>query len=284
MKFFLITALLLSIAFAEVIPFNNDAIEKIFKDSTDALFVFLGDESAEASALEAFNAYDATNPGIVLAVSSKNDGHGLFDRLAEYLGVDTTATPTVLFLNSKQEKFRFDQSEITADTLANFVGRINSGELKPFLKSAPVPESNDEPVKVVVGTQFNEIVLGDEKEVLVKFYAPWCGHCKHLAPHFDEAAKLLANNPNIVLAKVDSTENEVAGLDIQGFPTLKFWGKDKSVAPIEYNGGRDTEGIIQWLKEHTQYEWVEPIQSESTEAPETEAEAEAEAEAEEEVD
>ena len=282
MKFFLITALLLSIAFAEVIPFNNDAIEKIFKDSTDALFVFLGDESAEASALEAFNAYDATNPGIVLAVSSKNDGHGLFDRLAEYLGVDTTATPTVLFLNSKQEKFRFDQSEITADTLANFVGRINSGELKPFLKSAPVPESNDEPVKVVVGTQFNEIVLGDEKEVLVKFYAPWCGHCKHLAPHFDEAAKLLANNPNIVLAKVDSTENEVAGLDIQGFPTLKFWGKDKSVAPIEYNGGRDTEGIIQWLKEHTQYEWVEPIQSESTEAPETEAEAEAEAE--EEVD
>ena len=81
-----------------------------------------------------------------------------------------------------------------------------------------------------------------------------------MAPHYDEAAKLLGNNPNIVLAKLDSTENEVAGVDIQGFPTLKFWGKDKS-KPIEYNGGRDSEGIIQWIKEHTQYDWVGPVES-----------------------
>ena len=59
-----------------------------------------------------------------------------------------------------------------------------------------------------------------------------------------------------MLATVDSTENEVASVDIQGFPTLKFWGKDKSVDPIDYNGERDAAGIISWLKEHTQYEWV----------------------------
>jgi argininosuccinate synthase len=46
-------------------------------------------------------------------------------------------------------------------------------------------------------------------------------------------------------------------MDIKGFPTLKFFGKDKSQAPIDYNGGRDTEGILNWLKEHTEYEWVE---------------------------
>jgi protein disulfide-isomerase A1 len=132
------------------------------------------------------------------------------------------------------------------------------------LKSAPIPDTNDEPVKVIVGKNFKQVVIDTEQEVLVKFYAPWCGHCKHLAPHYDQAAKLLANNPNILLAKVDSTENEVAGVDIQGFPTLKFWGKDKS-APIEYNGGRDAEGIIQWLKEHTSYEWVEPLSSGETE-------------------
>ena len=78
-----------------------------------------------------------------------------------------------------------------------------------------------------------------------------------MAPHFEAAAKKLAVNPNIVIAKVDSTENEVAGLDIQGFPTLKWWGKDKSAEPIEYNGERDTEGIISWIKEHTEYDWVE---------------------------
>ena len=123
--------------------------------------------------------------------------------------------------------------------MASFIAKIRSGEVEPFFKSAPVPESNDEPVKVIVGKTFKELVLDTDKEVLVKFYAPWCGHCKTLAPHYDEAAKLLANNPNILLAKVDSTENEVTGLNIEGFPTLRFWGKDKA-NPVDYNGGRDT--------------------------------------------
>lgn len=265
MKLVLLAALLMTAAFAAVIPFNNEAIEKIFKESSDALFIFIGDETAEAAALEAFNAYDATNPGFILSVSSKNDGHGLYDRLAEYLGVDTSSTPKVLFLTSKQGKYRFDAEEITSDNLAAFIQRVNNGEIEPFLKSAPIPESNDEPVKVVVGHSWKDVVLNSDKEVLVKFYAPWCGHCKTLAPHYDEAAKRLANNPNILLVKVDSTENEVAGVDIQGFPTLKFWGRDKNAEPIDYNGGRDTEGIIQWLKEHTQYDWVEPSVEEENE-------------------
>lgn len=57
--------------------------------------------------------------------------------------------------------------------------------------------------------------------------------------------------------KIDSTENEIEGLDIQGYPTVKFWRKDKSAQPLEFNGERNADGIIQWLKEHTEYEWVE---------------------------
>lgn len=92
---------------------------------------------------------------------------------------------------------------------------------------------------------------------MVKFYAPWCGHCKTLAPHFEEAAKRLAANPNILLVKVDSTENEVAGVNIEGFPTLKFWRQDKTQEPLDFNGERDADGIVNWIKEHTTVEWVE---------------------------
>lgn len=42
------------------------------------------------------------------------------------------------------------------------------------------------PLQVVVGKNFDEIVNDDSKDVLLEFYAPWCGHCKALAPKYDE--------------------------------------------------------------------------------------------------
>jgi len=48
----------------------------------------------------------------------------------------------------------------------------------------------------------------------------------------------LAVNPNVILVKVDMTVNKVPGVTISGYPTLKFWKKDKSAAPIDYRGGR----------------------------------------------
>lgn len=242
---------------AEILPFDNSAVEKIFQNKKPALFLFTNGNEESQAAQEAFRAFDETNPeGAILTISDKNDGHGLFDRLAEYLGVNTNNVPAILFLGATNDKYIWDEETITADTLASFLQRVQAGEVERFLKSAEIPETNDEPVKIIVGKTFRDIVLNNDKEVLVEFYAPWCGHCKTLAPHFDEAARRLSNNPNIIIAKVDSTENEVAEVDIQGFPTLKFWGKDKTQAPIDYTGERTAEGIIAWLKDHVSHEWV----------------------------
>ncbi|EJW88817.1 hypothetical protein WUBG_00280 [Wuchereria bancrofti] len=82
---------------------------------------------------------------------------------------------------------------------------------------------------------------------LVKFYAPWCGHCKALAPEYAKAAKKL----KVPLAKVDTTvETKLAETyNIEGFPTLKFWQSGKD--PIDYDGGRESNEIIQWVLEKT---------------------------------
>ena len=57
-------------------------------------------------------------------------------------------------------KFKFeDAASLTAETVGKWLDGILDGSIKPHLKSDPVPETNDAPVKVIVGTQFEELVL-----------------------------------------------------------------------------------------------------------------------------
>lgn len=70
---------------------------------------------------------------------------------------------------------------------------------------------------------------------MVEFYAPWCGHCKNLAPEYEKAAKALSGV--IKVGAVDMTTQQSVGspYGIKGFPTLKFFGADKK-KPLDYNG------------------------------------------------
>ena len=92
--------------------------------------------------------------------------------------------------------------------------------------------------------------MDPSKDVLVKYYAPWCGHCKKLAPIWDELADSYAGVDDLVIAKFDATVNEVAGLQIQGYPTLKWYPKgDKSGQT--YEGDRELADFQKFLSENS---------------------------------
>lgn len=169
---------------------------------------------------------------------------------------------------AKNQKFPFDtEKEITHDAIAAFVDDFSAGKIEPSIKSEPIPETQEGPVTVVVAKNYNDIVLDDTKDVLIEFYAPWCGHCKALAPKYDELATLYSESEfkdKVVIAKVDATANDVPD-DIQGFPTIKLYPAGDKEAAVTYSGSRTVEDLIEFIKENGKYKAAVSVKEEGTE-------------------
>ncbi|XP_030637800.1 protein disulfide isomerase family A, member 7 [Chanos chanos] len=158
--------------------------------------------------------------------------------------------PTITIRTRAGHKYIM-QEEFTRDgkSLERFLEDYFAGRLKRYVKSEPAPESNDGPVKVVVADTFEEIVNNPDKDVLVEFYAPWCGHCKNLEPKYAELGEKLSGDPHIVIAKMDATANDVPpNYDVQGFPTIYFVPSGQKDQPRRYDGGREVSDFINYLK------------------------------------
>merc|ERR1712087_205744 len=159
-----------------------------------------------------------------------------------------TETPGILIAGQEDnKKYLFSGSvKAEADLKAFFYGYA-AGTLEAHLKSEAVPETNDEPVYVLVGSEF-ENVVGKDKDVFVEYYAPWCGHCKKLAPEYEKVGEAFSNVDSVIVAKADATENDFPE-DIKGFPTLMFYPKGQTEA-VKYGGDRKQEAIIEFIKEN----------------------------------
>lgn len=95
---------------------------------------------------------------------------------------------------------------------------------------------------------FDRLVLESEDDWLVEFFAPWCGHCKNLAPHWAKAAKELKGK--VKLGALDATvhQSKASEYGVRGYPTIKYFPAGKKTArdSEEYNGGRTSSDIVNW--------------------------------------
>jgi protein disulfide-isomerase A1 len=233
-----------------LIEFSEDYIEPIFGKGREALILFSNDNSAAYNQVFAEAAKQLQ--GQILFVTSGTE-QGIQQRLSEFVGVDGTNAPTIRLLHPGEDMKKFVYSgsldTLSVHAIKNYVDEFKAGNLRPHLKSEAEPETQG-PLTILVGTNFDSIVNDASKDVLVKYYAPWCGHCKSLAPVWEELANSHADNEDLVIAKFDATANEVEGLSIRGYPTLRFYPKDNKQG-YEYEGDRDIEAFQTWLQEHS---------------------------------
>jgi len=167
--------------------------------------------------------------------------------------------PTIKIFSADNKKSPVDYNgprtaQGIVDHAINQVRSIASGRLsgkKGGSSSGSKKEKKEGPSDVIVLTDsnFEKEVMSDEKNAwFIEFYAPWCGHCKNLAPAWEELATALKGK--IKVAKVDATvENALSSkFGVRGFPTLKMFppGKKSIGDALNYEGPRTVDGMTEY--------------------------------------
>jgi protein disulfide-isomerase A1 len=235
-----------------VSTFTQENAAKIFGSGIDNHFLYFSHKSAEnhESVVDQLRVVAQEFRGKIrftyVPSTTESNAMSYFDLTADHL-------PAVLVSlgSGGMKKFCFSK-ELTAANIREHVNDFHNGKLKPTLKSEEIPKDNNGLVIVVVGKNFNDIVLDTSKNVLLEFYAPWCDYCKSLAPTYEQLGAMFADQSSIVIAKVDATANEIdhPAVSVHGFPTILFFPADRKDTPLTYEGDRDLKSLIGFVASH----------------------------------
>ncbi|XP_073141835.1 protein disulfide-isomerase [Henckelia pumila] len=228
-------------------PKHHPFVIKYFNSPNAKAMLFLNFTNGQFDAFESKYrnvALQYKGQGLSFLMGDVEASQGAF----KYFGINDDQVPLIIIQKADGEKYL--KPNVEPDHIESWVKDFKDGIVRPYKKSEPVPDANDEPVKVVVADSLQEMVLSSGKNVLLEFYAPWCGHCKKLAPILDEVAVSFENDPDVIIAKIDATTNDIPRetFDVKGYPTLYF--KSCSGNVVQYDGDRTKEDMIEFIQKH----------------------------------
>lgn len=143
---------------------------------------------------------------------------------------------------------RGDIRDLSANAIREVVDDFLAGRLKSTTVSDPVPASQQGPVTVVVADSYEEVVMNNDKDVILLYYSPTCKHCKAMAPSYNDFGELLKPySDRITVAKIDATSNDVWPR-VSSYPTIKLFRSSSKHEPITYEGNRTVGDFVKFAK------------------------------------
>jgi thioredoxin 2 len=124
--------------------------------------------------------------------------------------------------------------------------RVMSSRLneEPKCGHCAAPLLTDKPIELDE-TQFDQFISHTELPVLVDFWAPWCGPCRVMAPHFERAAAQLKGRVRLVKVNTEQSPALAARFHIRAIPTLVLYHAGKEVKRM--SGALDTAELVKWV-------------------------------------
>jgi thioredoxin 2 len=95
---------------------------------------------------------------------------------------------------------------------------------------------------------FDKHLSRSDLPVLVDFWAPWCGPCRMMAPHFEAASRRLQTQVRFVKVNSDQEPTLSSRFGIRGIPTLILFKQGREVA--RQSGAMELGGLLRWLQPH----------------------------------
>ncbi|XP_068119309.1 protein disulfide-isomerase [Hyperolius riggenbachi] len=235
-----------------VVEFTEQTAPKIFGGEIKThILLFLPKSASDyQTKLDDFKKAASSFKGKILFIFIDSD-HTDNQRILEFFGLKKEECPAIRLITLEEEmtKYKPESDDLSAAKIKEFCQLFLDGKVKPHLMSQDITDDWDKnPVKVLVGKNFEEVAFDEKKNVFIEFYAPWCGHCKQLAPIWDQLGEKYKDHESILICKMDSTANEIEAVKIHSFPTLKFFPAGAGKEVIDYNGERTLDGFVKFLE------------------------------------
>ncbi|XP_036379580.1 protein disulfide-isomerase [Megalops cyprinoides] len=175
-------------------------------------------------------------------------------RILEYFRVREVEAPLVRMVNlTDNVQYQMQSEEVTSDAVKAFCQTYIDGKAKPKLQSEPIPKDWDkQPVKELVGSNFEKVAFNEDRNVFIMFYAPWYKECQEFFQLWEKLAKVYEKHESVVIARIDATANDINVVLQERYPSFKFFPAVFSEKVVPFLGERTLEALVQFVEDQVE--------------------------------